>query len=123
MKEPTLKMVETEIKRLDPKLEVDSKGFKIAVLLLASALIGANMRRLSKFTGYPLKFIRAIARRCRKNKVWIGGRVNSEPWFEKKLGGINFWLDVCVGKGYVRKREAKPIQTRGQAGNPIKEVR
>jgi hypothetical protein len=98
-----LSWVKKEVHRLDPSLKEDDESFKIAVILMSSVIIGANIKRLAIFTHYSRNYIAKIGVYFRKNEVWKNGKVCAGEWFEKDSGGIAFWMDVAVGQGYLER--------------------
>ena len=52
MKKFTVKEIKKEVRRLDPELDGRSTAFRTAVMLLASAVVGTNYKKIKKFTGY-----------------------------------------------------------------------
>jgi len=98
----SLKRIHKEIRRLDPKLEPGSETFNAALVTLSSGVIGPNIRRLAKFTGLPIRFVTEIGRRLRQGHVWVGNKVSCD-WNNKETGGVEFWLDVCVGQGLLKR--------------------
>jgi hypothetical protein len=97
MKPFSLQRLKREIRRLDPKLTSDDPAYRVALILLAALVVGANIRRVARFTGFTYQHVTEVGRRLRANGVWRGSRTICE-WFEKK-GGYAFWLDTNVGLG------------------------
>jgi len=95
--------VKKEVHRMDPVLKENDEAFKIAVILMSSVIIGANIKRLATFTHYPRNYISKIGLYFRKNEVWKNGKVDTSEWFDKDTGGIAFWLCVAVGQGYLKR--------------------
>ena len=104
----TLSDVECEVMRLDPSVKVDDPAFGTAVVVLAAAVVGPNIKRIASFTGYGRPFVAEKARRLRKQKVWVGGKLDVD-WFKPKGEGVvAFWLDVVLADGLlVRQSNAK----------------
>ncbi len=94
---------ENEVVRLDPKIDRDDPCFKTGVILLVAIQVGANADRIAKFCGYSRDFVRLRARRARKNGIWQYDAVNCDEWFEKKFGGVAFWMDVLVAEGQMKR--------------------
>lgn len=99
-----LRQVIKEVKALDSNLKEEDETFKVAVIVMSSCIVGPNIQRLSKFTKYPRHYIAPLAKRLRKNGVWVKGKIRCE-WFEEEAGGIAFWLDVGVAQGLIERRE------------------
>ncbi len=98
----TIDTIRKEVARLDPKLDVESDGYKAAVVLLSSLQVGPNIKRTAKFAQYPRAKVARFSRNLRKSGVWRGGKLYVE-WFEEKNGGIAFWMDVCVAEGLMAR--------------------
>jgi len=103
----TLKDFEKEVQHLDPNTTPEEPAFKTGVLLLSALHVGANINRLTKFTGYPKDFVRDRVKRCRENGIFVGGEVVC-GWFDEN-GGIAFWMDVLVADGLLAKRKAAVV--------------
>ena len=96
----TLKMIEKEIKKI-AKIEPGETSYDTHLFLLASAVVGPNIRRISKFTKLPLARVTELSRLARKNKIFVGHKIAVE-WFEKN-GGIALTLDAMVLDGLLEK--------------------
>lgn len=70
------------------------------MVVLSAAVVGAISKKIARFTGYDLKFVREIEEKMRKNDLWIGTSVDTAEWFEPG-GGVTFNLAVCVGLGWM----------------------
>lgn len=103
---PTIAFIRREIKRMDPNLNEEDSSFKAAVVLMASSVVGPNVDRVHRFSKSVTKvnraFVRDLARKLRKNAVWVNDKIHCE-WFEKEHGAIAFWLDVGVATGMIKK--------------------
>jgi hypothetical protein len=102
-KQWTVSDFEKEVRRLDPKIKSDDPCFKTGVVLLVSLMVGANADRVAKFCKYSRDFVRPRARRARKNGIWQYDTVSCD-WFDKKSGGVAFWLDVMTAEGILKRR-------------------
>lgn len=102
----TIEQIREDIRQMDDGLEEDSDGFKVAVIVLSSAIIGPNIKRLARFTGYGRDFCSEISRHCREGGLWRGGRVYHSGWDDEKTGGIAFWLDCALAQGYIERTKA-----------------
>lgn len=100
MSEFTFETVKADLKRMDPKLSETDESYQIAAVLLASAALGPDADRIAKFTGYSRDWVRKLSTRLRGQGIWKGGRVYAE-WQDPENGGAAFWLDVCVGRGFM----------------------
>lgn len=97
------KFIEAEIKKLDPKLKKSDEYFEIATILLSGLVVGANVKKISDFLNLSIQKVKQYEKNLRKNGIWKGEKTYGEEWF-KKNGGLAFWLDVHVVKGYLEKR-------------------
>ena len=98
-----LRRIEEAIKRMDPNLDMGSDTFKAALILVVSAYIGANIRRVAKFTGYPYRLVNEVGNNLRKGGIWVGSRVAASEWFDSEVGGTAFWMHVLVGEGKLNR--------------------
>lgn len=100
------KGVKKEIMRMDGGLKVDSQDFIEACVLLDSVVIGPNADAIARHLQYKRANVREIGNRARKRGLWVGGKVDmGDDWFGGN-GGIAFWLDVAVLKGFIKRRRA-----------------
>jgi len=97
----TLRQIKNAVHRLDPAIKPVDEAYSVAVIMLAALQVGANIRRVARFTGYLIREVAEIGRRLRTNGVWCGPKTQCE-WFEKD-GGIAFWMDANVGLGYMER--------------------
>lgn len=105
MPEPSVTLAETValLKELDPKLTEDDEAFRAGLVLLTAANVGANVRRVASFTGFPRREVSAYAARLRANGIWKNGRIHVE-WAEGGEGsGVAFWCDVNVACGIFQR--------------------
>lgn len=80
----------------------DTNETKTAAVMIASAHIGPNIKRISKFLKIPRRFVSIVSKRLRKSGVWSGGKIRCN-WADKHNGGLEFNLDLCVGLGWLNK--------------------
>lgn len=92
-----------DIRKEASKFDLSEEETKIAVILLSSLVVGANIQRIQEFTGYDREFISGVARKLRKSGIWRKDKVDGEEWFDKKNGGVAFLCDVLVGLGYAKR--------------------
>lgn len=93
----------TEVKRLDPNINEEDESFKIASFLIASLEYGADENKIAAFLGYPLADCYKWAAKCRENDIWTQSDKIKADWFDKKHGGIDFWLSVLAVQGMVKR--------------------
>ncbi|HUX56077.1 MAG TPA: hypothetical protein VMV77_03835 [Bacteroidales bacterium] len=96
--------IEKIIRELDPHLDKTSDTFKRATILIASIFVGANKDKISDLLKIKRndKTLLEVDERARKSKIWKGNKVHCN-WMDKKSGGVDFWLDVCVVEGYIKR--------------------
>jgi len=99
----TKTQIQAEVIRVTGIVDKKNKDFKVGCILLASAILGANERRIAKFLSYSLQFVKNIGENLRENKIWQGRKVYAN-WFDKKNGGIAFNCDVAVGLGFLKRK-------------------
>lgn len=97
-------VIEKEIKNRFPSLDINTEQFKIATILIASVSIGADRKRIAKLLEITEKDILKYEKNLRKNKIWVGKKVNSHSWTKKK-GIIAFWMDISIGLGILNKED------------------
>lgn len=99
-----LEEIKQEVSRMDPNL--NGEGFQAAVVLLSGLQVGADAKKVAKFTGYAPDLVEAFSLRLHRSGVWTNGKTACE-WFDKDNGGIAFWMDVCVAQGLMQRATAK----------------
>jgi hypothetical protein len=72
-------------------------------ILLASAIVGGDASKVAEALGWELARVQPIAKRLRKNGIWVGGKVAGEQWFDEEDGDIAFALDVNVALGLIAR--------------------
>ena len=75
MEKTDITTITQSIREKYPSLKPDSNRFKSYVILLASALVGPNIKRVAKLTGIPRKDVAARANNLRANGIWHGKQV------------------------------------------------
>lgn len=104
----TLTALEDRVRRLRPTLKPDSDLFRTAVLLWASLELGPDEHALSRFTTYPLDWIRPRAERLREDGVWSGEQTRYR-WTDPRDPGAEFWIDAGIAEGILTRGEVKSI--------------
>jgi hypothetical protein len=87
------------LKGIDPKLEPTARGFSEYIILLASAIAGADETFLAKELAYDREFVGLVGSRLRNAGIWKGDDVaplHLERW---KESDISFFLDGSVAIG------------------------
>ena len=84
-----LTFVKNEIKRLDPTLQESDESYKIISILLSSLIVGADNRKIMRFCKLSISYINTVAKRLRKNEIWIKEKVVASHWFNKDGGYLS----------------------------------
>lgn len=90
------------ILKAEPGIDQESEVFHAQMVLLASAIEGPNVQRLTKLSGAPRRLVAKFGHNLRKNGVWRGKKVYAN-WADEKEGGVAFQLDVLVAMGLMAK--------------------
>lgn len=98
----TLDRIKKEVIRLDKTIDPNSEAFKTAVILLSSAVVGPNVKKIAKFSKLPRPLISEKAKNLRKGGVWVKDKLAVE-WFDEN-GGIAFWADCLVADGLLERK-------------------
>lgn len=93
------------VKSLDPDLNGNDNGFKVAAILLKGTET-QNVYDLSKFFNYRLDFVKQVAYRLQDNKIWKYGKTRCN-WFDEEIGFVEFLLDINIGLGFITKIQIK----------------
>lgn len=96
------------VRNLDPALNPDDESYKVAVVLLSSAVVGTDPLTLAQLTGYSDEWINQIGARFTENGIWVDGNVFGD-WADPDVGGTSFWLDVLAGRGFLVRSEGEPV--------------
>jgi hypothetical protein len=106
VKKWNLQAIKKEVVRLDLQLKEGDLSFETSVILLSSLVVGTSIKALHKFTGIPAACIRDRSRRLRAGKVWVGGKIDCDEWFEDG-GGVAFICDCMVADGIMNRATRK----------------
>jgi len=113
-----LEVIKAEVQKIDPDLNPDGDeySFKVAVVLMAAALVtGPDVVRLAAFTKYPAVFVAEIDQRMRAAGLWKDGGVEGEHWFKGDEWRVcGFLSDVMVAQGLLltQRREDGKLEYR-----------
>ena len=90
-----LVVIEEAVLKANSEVKKSTYGLKVCVLLLMATLLGTDVRRLAKYTGYNTAFVEKIKGRFMKAKIW-GKKApcQGHAWKIKQLCLDGFWLDV-----------------------------
>lgn len=105
MRDRRYRQIERAIHKMDRNLKPSDSAYQVAMILLVGLYVGPNIRKVTRFTDLPWRFVAEVGRRLRANGVWQGRKIVAD-WFDKKAGGCAFWLDVNVGLGYMQRTAA-----------------
>jgi len=105
----TIEDVKKELHKLDPVLEETDHAFYAGEVLLSSLVVGADLRKLRRFTGLPMTPLRRFSKRLRAAKIWVGNKVNVS-WAWERNSAIAFWCDVAVAMGYLKRVARKAVK-------------
>jgi hypothetical protein len=75
-KEPTLMSIKKDVRKIygvkKPASETNA-GFITGVVLLSSLVVGPNVQKIAKFTGYTPAEVSKRSKRCREIGLWVEG--------------------------------------------------
>lgn len=77
----------------------DSRETRMGAILLASALVGPNIRRIARFLCLPRRVVAGASDCAREQGIWRGGKVCAN-WFGAN-GGAELVADTCVLLGWM----------------------
>lgn len=99
----TIQEIKKAVKEMDPNLKTTDPAYKTAILLIATANVGPTQPKLCALTRYPAATVKTFLERGRESGVLKGTKINHSGWFDKKDGGMAFWLDVLTVQGMVQR--------------------
>ncbi|MEM7408893.1 MAG: hypothetical protein AAF430_01495 [Myxococcota bacterium] len=100
---PPFGQVVLAIEEWDPELERDHEAFVAAAVLLSTMYVGTDVTKLAAYTGYPKDQVAELARRFRRNKIWLSEGAFRAPWITEEDEWVaKFWMYVNVGTGQFR---------------------
>ena len=100
----TLEEIKEMVSEGDPGLDPTDEAYKTQVILLTSAVVGPNIKRIAKFTGYPRAAIAQRGANWRAAGIWDGGKVIADNWDDPDKGWLGFILQSMVGDGILEAR-------------------
>ncbi len=89
------------VRRLQPDLSVESERFKTYLILLASTVVGPNIKRIASLTGLTRDTVAKRARNLRDNGVWVGQSIPAD-WTDTRLSTTSLRQDVVRAERKVR---------------------
>lgn len=81
--------------------EPGTDAYSCALVLLASTLVGPSEKRVQRLTGLSTTFVRLVARRLRRNRLWLPYGIRMSDWTDPRTADLFFGRDVSVGLGLV----------------------
>ncbi len=97
----TLRRLKNEVRRLDPEVKEGTSTHSAYLALLASAVVGPDIKRVAKLCKLRRDTVALFSKRLRRSRVWVGSRVAC-AWFEEG-GGLELALDVNVALGFLER--------------------
>jgi hypothetical protein len=92
-----------ELQRMDPNLKPDDDAFNAALVLLAAADVGTNADKIAKRARISRSLSRKIVVQATEAGIFAKGKLLHGGWFDKKTGGVAFWLDVACVCGWLKR--------------------
>lgn len=102
-RKPDTAALHAKVRRLSPSLDPETVTFRAAVLLLTAVVVGQNVDKLARLTGYTRELVARCARRLVDNGVWKNGNT-VRTWDDPETGPLAFWGDVGVAEGKLCRR-------------------
>lgn len=99
----TLNTIVNTVKETYPSIRPETERFATYVILLASAVVGPNIKRVAKFTGLTRDEVSQRAYFLRSNGIWNGNRVYAN-WDHPTDGPRELKFDVAAAEGNLRRR-------------------
>jgi len=81
----------------------ESAEHNTALVLLASACVGPNVRKIAGATGLPYDVVAHIGAQARRHKIWRADKVCAE-WDDEENGGIALACDVACVMGLLTRK-------------------
>ena len=97
-----LGLLTSELRKMDPQLDMNDEAAKAALVMLAATQIGQSQTKLAKATGVHRTLVAKFAHNLKKSGIWKNGQTHAN-WCDKKEGGIAFWCDVLVAQGMMQR--------------------
>lgn len=105
--------IRSYLKQSEPNMDEEDESFKIATVLLLLANYGhRDIEKLVRLSGYEHEFVTKTLQDIAINGLYKNGKVNHSGWFDKQCGGLLFWLDVAVIRGWLERCPANENKCR-----------
>lgn len=100
IEEVKLNIIKEEIKRMDPLLHVNSKVFRIAVVLMTAVSRGtADIDELVTLTKYSRGFITTISDGMRASGLWTNDGICTDFFFDGDAISPRLWIACLAATG------------------------
>ena len=103
MKKSSITTIIKNVRQKFPSLTPDSDRFNTYVILLASAQVGPNIKRVAQFTGIPRVQVAQRAKNLRANGIWSGSQVLGN--WDSKSGSLELKFDAAAAEGTMNRAE------------------
>lgn len=92
-------------------LELIGEGkasIECAVAMVAALVVGPDVARIARVTGYPLESVSRIGARLQASELWTNDGTDYQEWdHTTKIGTVNFVMDHFVALGMLRRTGEK----------------
>lgn len=91
----------------EPNMPESDESFKTAVVVLWVSNVGASdIEKLIRLSTYDHGFVTKTLQNMANCGLWKHGRICHSGWFDKKTGGLSFWLDIACVCGLLERSPA-----------------
>lgn len=80
----------------------------VAAILLTSALVGPNEKKIAEYIKLEPKVVREYGRIAREQGIWEKGKINAE-WADKQYGSVALICDALCVLGLLSRSTEKPL--------------
>jgi hypothetical protein len=116
MKNVSVDAIKKEGQLLDPSLDQNNVGFRVAVVVMSAALVtGPDTESLATSTSYAPNWVTEISQRMHRAGLSRDGKVNSDHWYRGKKLTEGVWTDSLVAVGLMRARRREDGKWEHQA--------
>lgn len=99
----TVEYVKKEIAKIDSHLEQHEPAYTTALILLSALIVGADVKRIAKFTHLPRREVQKRAWNLRRSGIWQGSKALGS-WNHYRNGATAFWCDIAVAQGFMTRK-------------------
>jgi hypothetical protein len=89
--------IKRKVRRLEPGLTETHERFKTYLVMLASTVVGPNIKRIATYTGLTRDDVAKRSRNLRTNQVWQGASVPTD-WTNPRLASKAIREDVVAAE-------------------------